>query len=89
VEASERVCAETANFLAERDAGAAEFTGVIGWGLPVDAMIGALPPSGGRARRWRSILPAAEGIVTTDLYTEDSARDVGGGSVVGTPRAPA
>jgi glutamate N-acetyltransferase/amino-acid N-acetyltransferase len=83
VTAAERVCAETARLLG---LGASQVlpssTGVIGWGLPVDAMIGALPPvvatlAGG------SVMPAAEGIVTTDLYPKVRRAAVGGGSIVG------
>src|SRR5206468_615441 len=57
-------------------------TGVIGWGLPVDAMIAALPQAVG-ALAAGSILPAAEGIVTTDLYPKIRRVEVGGGCIVG------
>jgi glutamate N-acetyltransferase/amino-acid N-acetyltransferase len=55
---------------------------VIGWSLPVDAMSAALPAAvaslaGG------SILPAAEGIVTTDLYPKIRRADTQGGAIVG------
>ena len=83
VEASERVCAETARLL---QLGASQIlpssTGVIGWGLPVEAMITALP-SVTAALAPGSILPAAEGIVTTDLYPKIRRATVGGGSIVG------
>ncbi len=83
VEASERVCAETARLL---KLSATEVlpssTGVIGWGLPVDAMLGALPQAVG-ALAGGSILPAAEGIVTTDLYPKIRRASLGGGSIVG------
>ncbi len=83
VEAAERICAEAARLLGFA---AAEIlpssTGVIGWSLPVDAIIGALPAAvGGLAGG--SILPAAEGIVTTDLYPKVRRASVGGGSIVG------
>ena len=84
VEASERVCAETARLLGlTQKQVLPSSTGVIGWTLPVDAMIAALPRAvttlaGG------SILPAAEGIVTTDLYPKVRRADIaGGGSIVG------
>ena len=83
VAAAERICAETALLLGFA---AAEIlpssTGVIGWGLPVDAIIGALP-SAVAALGGGSILPAAEGIVTTDLYPKVRRAAVGAGSIVG------
>ena len=84
VEASERVCAETARLLGLH---ATEIlpssTGVIGWTLPVEAMLGALPAAVG-ALAGGSILPAAEGIVTTDLYPKIRRADLAGGaSIVG------
>lgn len=83
VEASERVCAETARLL-KLDAGQIlpSSTGVIGWGLPLDAMVTALPQVIA-ALAAGSILPAAEGIVTTDLYPKIRRAEVGGGSIVG------
>jgi glutamate N-acetyltransferase/amino-acid N-acetyltransferase len=83
VEASERICAETARLLGMKPAEILpSSTGVIGWTLPVDAMVGALPQAvatlaGG------SIMPAAEGIVTTDLYPKVRRATVGAGSIVG------
>ena len=83
VEASERVCTETARLLG-LTAGQVlpSSTGVIGWGLPVDAMVAALPQAVS-ALAAGSILPAAEGIVTTDLYPKIRRADFGGGSIVG------
>ena len=57
-------------------------TGIIGWRLPVEAMLGALPEAV-RSLRADSILPAAEGIVTTDLYPKVRRAAVGAGSIVG------
>jgi glutamate N-acetyltransferase/amino-acid N-acetyltransferase len=57
-------------------------TGVIGWGLPVEAMLGALPQAAASLQD-ASILPAADGIVTTDLYAKIRRRTVGAGSIVG------
>jgi len=57
-------------------------TGVIGWRLPVDAMIAAIPAAA-KSLQSTSILPAAEGIVTTDLYPKIRRASVGDGSIVG------
>lgn len=83
VEASERLCAEAARALgmtAEQILPSS--TGVIGWTLPVDAMVGALPQAIA-ALTEGSVLPAAEGIVTTDLYPKVRRATVGAGSIVG------
>ena len=83
VEASESVCLETARLLG-MSAGEIlpSSTGVIGWGLPVDAMLSALPQAVA-ALGGPTIMPAAEGIVTTDLYPKVRRADLGGGSIVG------
>ena len=57
-------------------------TGVIGWRLPVDAMLTHLPAAVA-ALQGDSVLPAAEGIVTTDLYPKVRRASVGDGSIVG------
>jgi len=57
-------------------------TGVIGWRLPLDAMLQALPQAAASLEPG-SILPAAEGIVTTDLYPKVRRATVGAGSIVG------
>jgi len=58
-------------------------TGVIGWSLPVEEMLEALPAAKA-ALQADSILPAAEGIVTTDLYPKVRRHDfANGGSIVG------
>jgi glutamate N-acetyltransferase/amino-acid N-acetyltransferase len=81
--ASERICAETARLLnLQPDEILPSSTGVIGWSLPVDAMLGALPAATRDLER-ASILPAAEGIVTTDLYPKIRRASVGAGSIVG------
>ena len=81
--AAERVCAETARLLGFS---AAEVwpssTGVIGWSLPADEISAALPAAVA-ALRGGSVLPAAEGIVTTDLYPKVRRAAVDGGSIVG------
>ena len=81
--AAERVCAETARLLGfSQEEVLPCSTGVIGWGLPVDAIIGSLPAAVA-ALAGGSVLPAAEGIVTTDLYPKVRRADVGAGSIVG------
>ncbi|CAK4073256.1 unnamed protein product [Aphanomyces euteiches] len=57
-------------------------TGVIGWRLPVDPIINALP-SLVESLQDESILPAASGIMTTDLYPKIRSVDVCGGRIVG------
>ncbi len=82
-EASERVCAEAARLLGLAPGQVLpSSTGVIGWRLPVDRMIEALPAAAA-ALQARSVLPAAEAIMTTDLYPKVRRVEVGGGSVVG------
>jgi glutamate N-acetyltransferase/amino-acid N-acetyltransferase len=83
VEASETVCAAAASLLGLAPAEILPCsTGVIGWGLPVDAMTQNLPKAAA-ALAAGSILPAAEGIVTTDLYPKIRYAAVGDGRVVG------
>lgn len=83
VEASEMVCAAAARALGlAPDEVLPSSTGVIGWRLPVDAMVGSLP-SVAASLEGGSILPAAEGIVTTDLYPKIRRADLMGGSIVG------
>ncbi|HEX9050063.1 MAG TPA: bifunctional ornithine acetyltransferase/N-acetylglutamate synthase [Anaeromyxobacter sp.] len=83
VDAAERVCAEAARLTgcAPREV-LPSSTGVIGWRLPVDAMLAALPAAGA-ALAGGSALPAAEAIMTTDLYPKIRRAAVGEGSVVG------
>ena len=83
VETSERLCAAVAS---ELSLGANQVipssTGVIGWQLPVEQMLPAIPLARA-ALQAQSILPGAEGIVTTDLYPKIRRASVGGGSIVG------
>jgi glutamate N-acetyltransferase / amino-acid N-acetyltransferase len=83
VQSAERLCAALAAPLG-LDAGQVlpSSTGVIGWRLPEGAMIQALPAAI-EALAAGSVLPAAEGIVTTDLYPKVRRAAVGAGSVVG------
>jgi glutamate N-acetyltransferase/amino-acid N-acetyltransferase len=83
VAASEKICARLANLLNLTPGQILpSSTGVIGWGLPVDAIIDALPQTSATLTN-ESILPAAEGIVTTDLYPKIRRANVGAGSIVG------
>ncbi len=83
VESAERVSAEAARLLGlASDEVLPSSTGVIGWRLPDQAMIAHLPDVVA-ALQPASILPAADGIVTTDLYAKVRRVDLAGGSVVG------
>jgi len=57
-------------------------TGVIGWRMPIDAMLGALPGAVTSLGE-RSLLDAASAIMTTDLYPKVRRASVGRGSIVG------
>ena len=83
VEAAEQICvtAATALGLAPNEV-LPSSTGVIGWSLPVADMEAALPAAVA-ALQADSVLPAAEGIVTTDLYPKVRRAELGGGSIVG------
>ena len=83
VETSERICVATAQALGFAPTQILpSSTGVIGWSLPADAMVAALPQAAATLTK-ESILPAAEGIVTTDLYPKIRRASVGAGSIVG------
>ena len=83
VEASEKICEATARALGFSPAQILpSSTGVIGWSLPLDAMLAEIPQAIASLSR-ESILPAAEGIVTTDLYPKIRRAQVGDGSIVG------
>jgi glutamate N-acetyltransferase/amino-acid N-acetyltransferase len=84
VEAAEAVCAAAARALGFRpNEVLPASTGVIGWRLPTDAMIAAMPEAAA-ALEPASVLPAAEAIMTTDLYPKVRRAELpGGASVVG------
>lgn len=83
VETSQRLCAAAAAKLGlAPNQVLPSSTGVIGWKLPVEQMLPAIPTAIS-ALQAQSILPAAEGIVTTDLYPKIRRAQVGGGSIVG------
>lgn len=90
VETSEAICAAVAHEL-NRSANSGTYaarqilpssTGVIGWSLPEEAIKAAVPQAVA-ALKGGSILPAAEGIVTTDLYPKVRYAKVGAGRIVG------
>jgi glutamate N-acetyltransferase / amino-acid N-acetyltransferase len=82
VETSERLCRELGRLLGMPESAVMPgSTGVIGWRLPVDSMISALP-SLVSSLASASVLPAAEGIVTTDLYPKIRRAEVEQGSIV-------
>ena len=83
IEASERICAATAQALGLTAKQVLPCsTGVIGWTLPVDAIVAAVPQAAS-ALVGDSVLAAAEGIVTTDLFPKVRRVMVGSGSIVG------
>ncbi|HWA71887.1 MAG TPA: bifunctional ornithine acetyltransferase/N-acetylglutamate synthase [Polyangiaceae bacterium] len=83
VEVSEGLCRKVARLLDfPESAVLPSSTGVIGWRLPVEAMVQALP-NAVSALSGESILPAADGIVTTDLYPKVRRIELAGGSIVG------
>jgi len=83
IETSERLCAAAAEALGLAPTEVLpSSTGVIGWRLPADQIIAALPQAVASLKPG-SILPAAEGIVTTDLFPKIRRADLAGGSIVG------
>jgi glutamate N-acetyltransferase / amino-acid N-acetyltransferase len=83
VETSERLCTAVAKELGlTANQVLPSSTGVIGWKLPVDQMLPAIPLAKA-ALQAQSIMPGAEGIVTTDLYPKIRRVSVGAGSIVG------
>ena len=81
---SEAICAETARLLnIPASAVLPSSTGVIGWKLPVAQMLPGLPTAVGDLTSAKGILPAAEGICTTDLYPKIRRFDLPQGSIVG------
>jgi glutamate N-acetyltransferase / amino-acid N-acetyltransferase len=89
IDAGERLCREAAGLLGMPETAVLpSSTGVIGWRLPVDAMVAALPQVVGNLAAG-SVLPAAEGIVTTDLYPRSAGRIWARGASLGSPRGPA
>jgi glutamate N-acetyltransferase/amino-acid N-acetyltransferase len=83
VATAERLCASVAGALGiEASQVLPSSTGVIGWRIPIEAMLAAVPAvtaSLGQA----SLLDAAQSIMTTDLYPKVRRATVGDGSIVG------
>ncbi len=80
---AERLCAGVAGAL--RMAGSQilpSSTGVIGWRLPIESMLAAVPAAAAAVGA-RSLLDAAQSIMTTDLYPKVRRASVGQGSIVG------
>ncbi len=57
-------------------------TGVVGWRLPMKEMLAGLPGAVRTLQR-ETILPAAEAIMTTDLYPKVRSAEVSDGRIVG------
>lgn len=83
VEAAEQICAEVARQLGIAPGEVLpSSTGVIGWRLPVAEMRAAIPAAVA-ALQAASVLPAAEAIMTTDLYPKVRRASAGEASLVG------
>jgi glutamate N-acetyltransferase/amino-acid N-acetyltransferase len=83
VETADRICAGAARLLGlAPEQVLPSSTGVIGWRLPEAEFLDALPKAVG-ALAAGSVLPAAEGIVTTDLYPKIRRADLGTGAGAG------
>ena len=57
-------------------------TGVIGWRIPIETMLAAVPAAVASVGK-RNLLDAAQSIMTTDLYPKARRASVGQGSIVG------
>ena len=57
-------------------------TGVIGWRIPIESMLAAVPTAAAAVGK-RSLLDAAQSIMTTDLYPKVRRATLGKGSIVG------
>lgn len=80
--ASEEVCAAAARELGLAGGASSilpSSTGVIGWRLPVQDMINAMPAAAATLQS-ESFLPVARGIMTTDRYPKVSAATLPGGA---------
>ena len=80
---AKRVCAALAAELGiEAEAVFPGSTGVIGWQLPVEDMVAAIPDLVAHLQS-QTILPVAKAIMTTDRYAKVRSVTVGGGRIVG------
>lgn len=83
VKNAEKVCEAVASKLGiDAKAVLPGSTGVIGWRLPVEDILAALPAVVDNLRD-QSIYPAAKAIMTTDLYPKIRSVTVGDGRIVG------
>ncbi|HEY5282210.1 MAG TPA: bifunctional ornithine acetyltransferase/N-acetylglutamate synthase, partial [Polyangia bacterium] len=83
VAAAERLCSGIASALGISPGQVLpSSTGVIGWRLPIDAMLAAVPAAASSVGQ-RTLLDAAQSIMTTDLYPKIRRASVGQGSIVG------
>jgi len=83
VAAAERVCAGVASALGMTPSQILpSSTGVIGWRIPIEAMLAAIPAAVTSTGK-RSLLDGAQSIMTTDLYPKVRRASVGQGSIVG------
>ena len=81
--AAERLCAGVARALGMQPGQVfPSSTGVIGWRIPIDDMLAALPAAAASLGS-TSLLAAARAIMTTDLYPKVRRATVGAGSIVG------
>lgn len=83
VDDAEKVCSAAAELVGCERVQVLPFsTGVIGWKLPADAIVSALPQVIQSLQK-ESVLPAAKGIMTTDLFPKIRHVSLGKGSIVG------
>ena len=83
VATAERLCAGVASSLGMTPSQVLpSSTGVIGWRLPIADMLAAVPAAASTVGK-RSLLDAAQAIMTTDLYPKVRRASVGQGSIVG------
>ncbi len=83
VATAERLCAGVASALGVAGSQILpSSTGVIGWRLPIEAMLAAVPAAASSVGK-RSLFDAAQSIMTTDLYPKVRRASLGQGSIVG------
>ena len=80
---AERLCAAVANALGLVPTQVLpSSTGVIGWRIPIEAMLDAVPVATANLPQGK-LLDTAQAILTTDLYPKVRRAEVGEGSIVG------
>jgi glutamate N-acetyltransferase/amino-acid N-acetyltransferase len=80
---AERMCASVASALGMAPSQVLpSSTGVIGWRIPIEAMLAAVPAAAASVGS-RTLFDAAQSIMTTDLYPKVRRATVGKGSIVG------